>query len=130
MLQERRLRRPWSVKITLTTTPTMHVRDGTSWQRRIKYIWFLFKFWRAYILFVGPLIPCFGLLVISPLGFKARLGNLIHTWQRHTCYMFLEIDLWCKTCKTSWLPCWQPADRFHVPTSRHWWAYEHGPISL
>ena len=36
--QERSLRRPWSVKITLTTTPTMHVRDGTSWQRRIRYI--------------------------------------------------------------------------------------------
>ena len=30
--------------------------------------------------------PCFGLLVTSPLGFKARVGNLIYAWQRHTCY--------------------------------------------
>ena len=28
--------------------------------------------------------PCFGLLVTSPLGFKASLGNLICTWLRHT----------------------------------------------
>ena len=31
--------------------------------------------------FVGSLIPpCFGLLVTSPLGFKARVGRLIHAW--------------------------------------------------
>ena len=29
------------------------------------------------VLFVEPLIPCFGLLVTSPLGFKARVGSLI-----------------------------------------------------
>ena len=48
--------------------------------------------------FVGPLIPCFGLLVTSPLGFKARVGSLIRTWWRHTCYMFPKIHLWCDTC--------------------------------
>ena len=30
--------------------------------------------------------PCFGLLVISPLGFKARVDSLICTWRRRTCY--------------------------------------------
>ena len=38
--------------------------------------------------FVGPLIPCFGLLVISPLGFKASKSSLICIWQSHTWYMF------------------------------------------
>ena len=28
--------------------------------------------------------PCFGLLVTSPLGFKARVGSLIRTWRRGT----------------------------------------------
>ena len=46
------------MKITLTTTPTIHVRDGTSWQRRIRYI-FCFNFWKAQVLFVEPLIPLF-----------------------------------------------------------------------
>ena len=26
--------------------------------------------------------PCLGLLVMSPLGLKARVGSLIRTWQR------------------------------------------------
>ena len=40
---------------------------------------------------------CFGLLVASSLCFKAWVGSLIHAWQRHTCYMFPEIHLWCWT---------------------------------
>ena len=28
---------------------------------------------------------------MSPLGFKARVGSLIHAWSRHMCYMFPEI---------------------------------------
>ena len=43
--------------------------------------------------------PCFGLLVTSPLGFKAKEGSLIHTWQRNTWYISLEIHLWCDTCR-------------------------------
>ena len=42
--------------------------------------------------------PVFGLLVTSPLGFKARVGSLICTRLRHMCYMFPEIHLWCDTC--------------------------------
>ena len=37
---------------------------------------------------------CFGLQVMSPLGFKARVDSLIWTWQRHSCYTFPEIHLW------------------------------------
>ena len=32
--------------------------------------------------------PCFGLMVTSPLGFKARVGSLIGAWRRRTCYTF------------------------------------------
>ena len=39
----------------------------------------------------------FGLLAISPLGFKARVGSLIRTLQRHTWYTFLDIHFWCVT---------------------------------
>ena len=37
--------------------------------------------------------PFFGLQLMSPLGFKARVGSFIHTWWR-----FHEIRLWCDTC--------------------------------
>ena len=47
--------------------------------------------------FLGPLIPLFGLLVTSPLGFKARVGSLIQTLQRCMWYTFPEIYLWCDT---------------------------------
>ena len=40
----------------------------------------------------------FGLLMTSPLGFKARAGSLIRPQQRCTCYTFPEIHLWCNTC--------------------------------
>ena len=42
--------------------------------------------------------PVFGLLMMSPLGFKAKVGSLICTWWRHTFYTFSEIHLWCDTC--------------------------------
>ena len=45
----------------------------------------------------GYCYPCSGLLVKSPLGFKASVGSLVHIWQKHTCYTFLEIRLWCDT---------------------------------
>ena len=39
---------------------------------------------------MGPLIPLFGLLVTSPLGFKVRVGSLIHAWKRCACYTIPE----------------------------------------
>ena len=38
------------------------------------------------------------LLVMSPLGFKTRVGRLIRTWQRCMWCMIPEIHLWCDTC--------------------------------
>ena len=61
------------------------------------YFWLIF-FWRTLVLFVAPLIPRFGLLVMSPLGFKAREGSHIRNWQRFMYYVFPEIHLWCNTC--------------------------------
>ena len=54
-------------------------------------------FWSPFLL--GHWYPCFGLLVASPLGFKVRVTSLIHAWQRHMCYIFPEIHLWCDTCR-------------------------------
>ena len=43
------------------------------------------SFYRTFLCFkiFWPLIPCFGLLVTSPLGFKARVGSLVYARQRH-----------------------------------------------
>ena len=43
----------------------------------------------------GHWCACFGLLGTSPLGFKARVGSLIFSWWRCTCYTFPDIGLWC-----------------------------------
>ena len=60
---------------------------------------FLKKFFGGHESFLwGHWYPYFGLLVTFSLGFKARVGSLIRAWQRHTCYTFPEIHLWCNTC--------------------------------
>ena len=59
---------------------------------------------------LGSLIPCFGLLVTSPLGFKGRVGSLIRTWRRHMWYMFPEVA-------PRW-PAWQPITSPHACFSR------------
>ena len=46
---------------------------------------------------LGSLLPCFGLLVTSPLGFKARVGSLIRIRQNCMHYMFPKIHLWHDT---------------------------------
>ena len=59
----------------------------------LKLFCFVFKF----LVDTCPFM-CFGFLVMSPLGFKARVGNLICTfWQRYTWYTFPNIHLWCDT---------------------------------
>ena len=37
--------------------------------------------------FGGPWYPCFGFLVMSPLGFKARVGCLIHIVEANVMYV-------------------------------------------
>ena len=66
-----------------------------NWQQRI--LSFIKNFLLDTCPFVGPLTPFFIILVTSPLGFKARMGSLIHTWQRCTWYTFPQIHLWCDT---------------------------------
>ena len=45
---------------------------------------------------------CFRLMVMSPLGFKARGGSLIQACKKHLCYMCNLSHL-----LTSWQPAWQ-----------------------
>ena len=52
---------------------------------------------RSHVLLWSHWYLCFGLLVKPPLGFKTRVGSLIHTWQRHIWYTFAEIHLWHDT---------------------------------
>ena len=67
----------------------------------VVFLFCLFKMFRGHKSFLsGYWYPRFVLLVMSPLGFKARVGSLIRTWQRQMWYMFPEIHLWCDTCRT------------------------------
>ena len=39
--------------------------------------WLKKSFWRTHVLFWGHWYPCFGFLVMSPLGFKVRVGSAL-----------------------------------------------------
>ena len=57
---------------------------------------FFLKFW-VDIIFVGLLIPWFGLWVTSALGFKARVDPLLACFL--ACMQWIpQIQLWCNTC--------------------------------
>ena len=45
-------------------------------------------FWRRHDLFWRPLVPCFGFLVTSPLGFKARVGSALFTFCGGECNVY------------------------------------------
>ena len=70
---------------------------------------------------------CFGLLVMSPLGFKGRVDNL-HAWQRCRCYMFPKIPLSCDT--SIWHQHISQTVVFHVPANRHWWGSNRDLLDL
>ena len=78
-----------------------HKWSVSSWFMSVDWLTFFLKkiFVGTHILSWGHLYPCFGLLVMSPLGFKARVGSLIHTWQRCTWCRLPEIHLWCNICQ-------------------------------
>ena len=48
---------------------------------------FFWSFWwtHTYVLFWGHLYPCFGFLVTSPLGFKARMGSALFAFYGGEC---------------------------------------------
>ena len=69
-----------------------------------------------------PPVPCCGLLVTSPLGFKARVGSLIQTWQRGVCVTCSLRSPLVRHLPTSWQPAWQPSHSLPRTVSRHWWG--------
>ena len=93
----------------------------------VLFCFFLKKFWKTQVLFVGPLIP---LIWTSGHLLKARVGSLIHTWQRHMCHMFPEIHLWCETYRPLGGQHGSLAILIHVPARRHWWGLKLGSIML
>ena len=44
------------------------------------FVCFLKSFWANTCPYLGPLVPFFGFLVASPLGFKARVGSALFTF--------------------------------------------------
>ena len=63
---------------------------------------YYFCFWRTIVLLWGHWHPCFGFLVMSPQGFKARVGSALFTLSRGVHYTFPEIHLWWYALQTSW----------------------------
>ena len=89
-----------------------------------KKIFFLIIFGRhKFFLWRQWLISLFRLLVMSPFGFKVRVGSHICTWQRHTCDTFPENLLCCDTCQ----PHGSQTDLSHVPVTRQRWSSKPGP---
>ena len=72
--------------------------------------------------------PCFGLLVTSPLGFKARVGSALFELSGGIC-VTLHVP-WDSPLvghlPTSWQPAWQPS-HLHIPVG-HWWDSKPGAI--
>ena len=95
----------------------------------LNHVSFLYIFGGHQFFLWGHWYPRFGLLVTSPLSFKARVGSLNSTWWRHMCYMFPEIYLWCNTCSPPGSRHGSQADLFYEPVSRHWWGSKPGPIT-
>ena len=78
-----------------------------------KILFFLKKsFWRTHVLFWGHWYPCFGFLVMSPLGFKARVGSALFAIFAEANVMYIPQD----SPLVLHLPTsWQPARRRSLP---------------
>ena len=77
----------------------------------------------------GHWYPYFGLLVTSPLGFKARVGSALFELSggiRVTLHIPWDSPL-VRHLPTSWRPAWQLSCLFHIP-ARHWWDSKLGAI--
>ena len=69
----------------------------------LSYFSFFFKkvFGGHMSLFWGHWYLCFGFLVASPMGFKARVGSALFAFlQRQMLCTFPEIHLWCYVCRS------------------------------
>ena len=73
-----------------------------------QYVKVLLQYIKSVLL--GHWYPCFGLLVTSALGFKARVNLFACIFN----YLIPQIHNWCNSC----LPCiWS----IHLYTHKHWW---------
>ena len=82
---------PWLVGILWNLLPYCWINysypnnvKSLSWQISSKWTFFFFFFCRthSHVLFWGHWYPCFGFLVTSPLGFKARVGSALFALRR------------------------------------------------
>ena len=62
----------------------IRVHNVTGWVQ----FFFVFFLEDAHVLFWGHWYPCFGLLVMSPLGFKARVGSSLFVFYRGKCNVY------------------------------------------
>ena len=65
---------------------------------------------------------CFGLLVTSALGFKARV-DFLACMLRSLCVTDSTL---VRHLLTSWWPAWQPSLFIHVLAFKHWWGWIQG----
>ena len=75
----------------------------------------------------GHWYPYFGLLVTSPLGFKARVGSALFKLSGGIPLHIPWDSPLVQHLLTSWQPAWQPSRLFHIP-ARHWWDSKPGAI--
>ena len=88
---------------------------------------YLFKksFWRTHIFVWGHWYPCFGFLVTSPLGFKARVGSSLITFFAEVNVMYISQDLpLVLHMLTSWQPAAQPVTPPHSSAGGTWLRLE------
>ena len=50
------------------------------------------SFWQTHVLFGGHWYPCFGFLVMYPLGFKTRVGSALFAFLRRRMYIYIYQD--------------------------------------
>ena len=73
---------------------------------------FLKSFWRTHVLFWGHWYPCFGFLVTSPLGFKARVGSALFAIFAEANVMYIPQD---SPLVLHLLTSWRPARSRSLP---------------
>ena len=102
--------------------------------RNSYHVWEFSSFFKNFFgghesLLWGHWYPYFGLLVMSPLGFKARVGSALFQLSggiRVTLHIPWDSPL-VRHLPTSWQPAWQLSRLFHIP-ARHWWDSKLGAI--
>ena len=76
------------------------------------FVFFFLSFWRTHVLFWGHWYPCFGFLVTSPLGFKARVGSALFAIFAEANVMYIPQD---SPLVLHLLTSWQPACNRSLP---------------